>query len=105
MDAVKFLKEINRMCEKYEICYDCPLESCRTLKRYNPEKLVAMVEKWSKENIWKTRQQIFLEKYPKVKMYDDIIDICPKTIEGGGCYNHTIDDCYECKKEYWKEEV
>lgn len=107
MDAVEFLREINRMCEKYESCNDCPLglESCEALERQNPKKLVAMVEKWSKEHIGKTRQRIFLEEYPRVKMYDNVIDICPKTIEGGKCYNSTIDDCYECKKKYWETEV
>ena len=57
MDAVKCIKEFNRMCRSYDCCSDgCPLKRRCILFR-NPnadsesiEALVAAVEKWSKEH-------------------------------------------------------
>ena len=57
MDAVKCIKEFNRMCRSYDCCSDgCPLKRRCILFR-NPntdsetiEELVAAVEKWSKEH-------------------------------------------------------
>ena len=54
MDAVKFLQERDRMCERFE-CNDCPIgkitlmKNCEYLSE-DVEKIVEAVEKWSKEN-------------------------------------------------------
>lgn len=72
MDAVKFLMEFNRMHQiHYTDCENCPRlkEGCSLLatnKQYL-EKIVADVEQWSKEHPQKTRQQDFLEKFPKAE--------------------------------------
>lgn len=61
MDAVKYIKEFNRMCRTYPYCSDgCPLKRrCCILRNPNAdsesiEALVAAVEKWSKKHLLKT---------------------------------------------------
>lgn len=80
MDAIKFLKEKNRMTKKCSIdCSDCPLSSeknptgfaCGDLQRKYPEIAVDIVEKWSEEHPQETRLTEFLEHYPNALMEDD----------------------------------
>lgn len=56
MDAVKFFKEYRRMCKKHR-CEDCPMrgnvfcfDGCYDLSQEESERVVGIVEKWSKEN-------------------------------------------------------
>lgn len=77
MDAVKFLNEYNRMCNTYlqtnnsDTCEECPIWinhiSCSLYERKCDEvdKIVSVVEQWSKENPVKTYKDDFLEKFPK----------------------------------------
>lgn len=65
MDAVKYIKEFNRMCRSYDYCSEgCPLESgCCILINPNAdsesiEALVAIVEKWSEEHPLKTNGMV-----------------------------------------------
>lgn len=83
MDAVEFIKEYRRMCEKYaymeargEDCSsECPLYggycdvSCKGLE---PKYVVSKVEQWSQDHPQKTMMQDFFEKFPNA----------PKTILG-----------------------
>ena len=75
MDAVDFLREYRRMCNKYayaeacgEDCADeCPLKDCYCDVRYKNtdiESTVSKVEQWSKEHPRKTMMQDFFEKFP-----------------------------------------
>lgn len=56
MDAVKYIKERRRMCEKYSTCGDCPLKeiregtTCGFAIKTHPEEAVAIVGKWSREH-------------------------------------------------------
>ena len=61
MDAVKFLKEKKRMCDRYYPvdCDGCPLKpvpedggyaSCEQFTEEDPEEVVLNVEEWSKQN-------------------------------------------------------
>ena len=57
MDALKYIKERNRMCRHYPLCKGCPIDklveygSCfDDLEENNPEKIIEEVEKWSKEH-------------------------------------------------------
>lgn len=77
MDALKFLEEFDRMCNRYvkNYCKGCPrAESpdCGVDKMNEEEraKLISDVEKWSKEHPQKTRLQDFKEKYPNMKLRD-----------------------------------
>lgn len=62
MDAVEFIKERNRMCKSFERCYDCPADrnACCNTSKWR-EELVTIVEKWSTEHPYKTRQDVFLK--------------------------------------------
>ena len=64
MDAVKFMKELKRMCSSYSACTeDCRLrglvfENGGTCIKYcfaHPEEAVEIVGKWSKEHPIKTK--------------------------------------------------
>ena len=96
MDAVKYLKEKNRMFDslgrtggrcKGVNCKSCPFDSynsgmrcgCVDFQVEYPEKSVAIVEKWSAEHPQKTILQDFLEKYPNAPMLETGIpkSVCP----------------------------
>lgn len=70
MDAVKYLKEKKRMCEKSSCMY-CPLgrasrnseDSCDTFIRKSPEEAVPIVEQWSREHPAMTNEQKFREVF------------------------------------------
>lgn len=74
MDAIKFLKEKNRMCNCYnDYCCDCPLEDydCDGTKEEEFEAIVAAVEKWFEEHPQKTILQDLLEKYPNTVLREE----------------------------------
>ena len=91
MDAVKFLKEAIRMCESSTGCTGCVLEqenaimpcNCLTtsMETEEPDKLVAIIEKWSKEHPIKTRQSEFLKIFPNTRIVDGVITIEPCDID------------------------
>lgn len=123
MDAVKFLKEAMRMCESYTNCTNCVLKRKSAAMRCHcfttsieteaPDKLVAIIEKWSDEHPTKTRQSVFLEQYPEVAKDEyGIINIPPCVIErsrfmkiGESTCNTPKKLCGQCRHEYWNEEV
>jgi hypothetical protein len=119
MDAVKFIKEINRLCEAQEDCKDCPLighacdvNTATIMSCYNIESvqnMVQIVEQWVKDNPVKTRQSEFLKQFPNAdltRLQPCIIEKdkrpmwCGKYADFGanGC-------CDECRYAYWNEEV
>ena len=119
MDAVKFLKEEDRMCDKYKYssdhtCSDCPCNSkrngtdeiCISLRKTDPAKYVEIVEKWSAEHPIKTRQSEFMKMFPDVELEDNIIKILPCEINTkikDECYR--LRPCYGCRKKYWLAEI
>ena len=115
MDALEFLKEQNRMCEKYKYsvglnCSDCPCngtdETCVNLKKSNPEKYVAIVEKWSKDHPAKTRQSELLKMFPyaPTTVENGALKICPKNVDEKRDFS-CARPCSVCLKEYWFSEV
>lgn len=110
MDAVKYLREIARMCAEYSICKGCPIgdRACRTMEAQEPEGIVAIVEEWAKEHPAKTRQSVLLERYPNARIDEDgSIGICPVAIEGKNCYELYAGTscCKECRSNYWSQEA
>ena len=113
MDAVKFIKEKNRMCKSNPKCSSCPVSGennshnlpCDNLMNEKPAIYVRAVEKWSKKHPEKTRQSEFLKIFPNAKLTGfGSLKICPKDVdqnieclEGG--------NCLICRKKYWLEEV
>lgn len=52
----------------------------------------------------KTRQERFLEMFPHAVVLHGVLDVCPERFDGRHeCENY--DNCRDCKKEYWLEEV
>ena len=68
MDAVKFLHEIDRICEQQKNCIGCPLEKlpCVVISHTvdgesKAEEMVNAVEKWSEERTAKTNGDVVRE--------------------------------------------
>lgn len=112
MDAVKYLKEYDRMCRSYGVCKNCEIdklrnkcEGCSSIVYAHPEKVVDIVEKWSAEHPVKTRQSEFLKMFPDAQiMKNGALQICPSKIEKPKMFDCRI-NCNDCKKEYWLAEV
>lgn len=114
MDAVKLLKEAQRMCIETECCEECPIcEYCAidtdVFEVQEPEKVVKIIEKWANEHPVKTRQSEFLKMFPNAKLEKGVIRICPQHIEGEDNYACVISaglpSCTGCRKKYWLTEV
>lgn len=103
MEALKYLKEKERMCEKIGDCNKCLLldsqmGNCIIREKYHPEKAVEIVEKWSVENPQKTILQDFLEKYPNALLNEDgTPESCCKNLGFppiGYCFETPCKDCW-----------
>lgn len=108
MDAIKFIKERNRMCKSFGgSCDGCPADKNTCCDAFEwQEELVAIVEKWATAHPRKTRQDIFLEQYPDILLSYGIINIKPCQIVRNYTYGEcSITDCPLCRKEYWLQEV
>lgn len=104
MDAVDFIIQRRRMFAK-----NCITKGITDFST-PPEEVVAEVEKWSEEHRHKTRQEKFLEQFPKAKLFaDGILKLCPENLEGTCQYKANTQDagyhCDKCRKKYWLEEV
>lgn len=112
MDAVMFVKEWARMCKSVKRCDDCIIGKsagmftlCGNAIKEDPEKHVAIVEKWSAEHTIKTRQSEFLKIYPDARIAKNgAIQICPNRIEKSKEFDCRV-NCHDCQKEYWLAEV
>ena len=115
MDAVKFLKEKTRMCNSVNCC-ECPLDienngkrvNCQVIERDYTEEAVSIVEKWSKDHPFETRQSKFLKAYPSADVTDGVLFICPRRVDLNCLSEKECRKiiCPECMKKYWlsKEE-
>lgn len=111
MDAVKFIKEKDRMCRYKSGCAHCPISNRKTdtntsctawIYRY-PEQAVEIVEKWSAEHPRKTMMQDFFDKFPKAqKRSDGLPSTCPFALgycEDSRCPSvgkDFVSNCLEC---------
>lgn len=110
MDAVKYLEERKRMCGSYNnMCVGCgfgQVPKCNNTEDYNPEKAVAIVEKWSEEHPVKTRQSELLKLFPDTEDRNGVIPICPKhLIKGYECPENGDAKCIKCQEKFWLAEV
>lgn len=115
MDAVRFIKERDRMCRFYHHagdCYQCPAKDCEcsTLEgMVDDDNIVTITEEWSAAHPRKTRQSVFLEQWPNASLNKyGVLSICPKLIlstiwdnNGRGC----MCSCEDCRREFWMQEV
>lgn len=114
MDAVEYLKTLNRMCH-YE-CLKCEFgkarsgfETCPVWQRTHPKEAVEIAEKWAAEHPAKTRQSVFLEQYPETEIDKyGCLRLCPELVSAdyrnrhGDCINRV---CIDCRREFWLAEV
>lgn len=117
MEALEFLKERKRMCRSFGgSCTGCPCEKVRCALNSltsddDYKRIVAAVEQWSKEHQLKTRQSVFLEQFPNVRLdTNEIIEISPCRVDpkqypfnGKDCCKFRA--CSECRREFWMQEV
>ena len=119
MDAVKFLKEKQRMFgmdgnDNRNGCGDINCEGCAFYKadtnrcldlNGEVEEIVNAIEKWSAEHPSKTYKQDFLEKYPNAKMYDNDYPVAClgnlgyKQIPESYCIDASCKDCWNREME------
>lgn len=117
MDAIKFINEANRMCHSHDFCNGCPafdsLGPCKILysNNYSAEEKFSIVEEWAKKHPIKTRQSVFLEQWPNVRLdANGLIDISPCRMDHGNYPFNGKDcckfrSCGDCRREFWMQEV
>lgn len=111
MDAVEYLKTLDRMCHCE--CLKCEfrkvrsgIETCPVWQRTHPEEAVAIVEQWAAEHPVKTRQSEFLEHYPDARILaHGCLNVCPMNAFSDTGINCNAQPCIECKKAFWLAEV
>lgn len=100
MDAVKFIKERNRMCGTMSEVWGV-----------DAAQIVKNTEEWSAAHPRKTRQSVFLEQWPNSEQKEDgMCGICPRYIDkttpcplNGAQAEHK--SCLDCRREFWMQEV
>ncbi len=77
MDKTNFMNESKRMCVSFNSCSDHPA---------------------------KTRQSVFLERYPNARRdCQGILCVCPAEIFGDTVCQPVL--CSECRHKFWMQEV
>lgn len=114
MDAVKFIKERDRMCRFYHHagdCYQCPAKDCECSAlegMVDDDNIVTIVEEWSAAHPRKTRQSVFLKQYPNAGLdKDGVLRICPSFVGGDVSEKYRClcsTDCGACRREFWMHE-
>lgn len=113
MDAVKFIKERDRMCRFYHHagdCYQCPAKDCEcsALKgMVDDDNIVTIVEEWSAAHPRNTRQSVFLEQWPNCMIDNNgVVGICPRNVDNKCiCDLGRSDMCPGCRREFWGQEA
>ena len=108
MDAVEFLDKVDRLSKR---------GSTEEKMRYNDYRTagdntwaVKFVEQWAAEHPVKTRQSVFLERWPEAFYSDGLLQICPACVSRS--FRGRVDECVvepkncqKCKKDFWLAEV
>lgn len=119
MDALKFIEERNRMCERYwqvdGDCDGCPMvnvDECNELRNMVDDagkavgKVVEIIEKWSKEHPRKTRQDVFLKQCPNAAVHvDGVLAVAPCRVDRTATGRCAGTACEDCRREFWTQEV
>jgi hypothetical protein len=119
MEAIKFIKERNRMCATHKGgCAWCPAngDNCSVgLKSdLSADEQVKIVEEWAAAHPRKTRQSEFLKQWPEAYVCGGVLMLCPMFLckkyvdeQEDFCIYH--DDskmyCDKCRREFWGQEV
>ena len=116
MDAVRFIKERNRMCESFgDRCTGCPASNggCAVGQESTLDATaqIAMVEEWSAAHPRKTRQSVFLEQWPESVINErGVVWICPRYFsafyrDSEMQCSHPERVCADCMSDFWMQEV
>ena len=112
MDAVKFIKERDRMCRFYHHagdCYQCPAKDCECSAlegMVDDDNIVTIVEEWSAAHPRKNRQSVFLEQWPNVAVSEDgVIKIRPCNLDVNAKKECLGVTCDYCRRKFWMQEV
>lgn len=118
MDAVRFIKERNRMCKSLDVrCEVCPAfhvgengAQCAVgaASMLDATAQIAIVEDWSAAHPRKTRQSVLLEHWPNAKVsVDGVLVFCPQELDGHYTCQSTGAEmrCRSCRLKFWMQEV
>lgn len=113
MDAVKFIEEAKRMCNtNISNCAECCKGRACPINlpgaNYTPEERAKLVEEWAAAHPRKTRQDVFLEKWPDARVNSDgFLDIEPCALDKSitDTSNCSGRACTKCFREFWMQEV
>lgn len=106
MDAVKFVEERRRM---FAVTGEAPKYTLFN-KGSSAEDVVKEVEEWSAAHPRKTRQSVFLERYPEARLDGyEVLRLCPSDISAAhrdseGC-GYPEQRCTDCRRKFWMQEV
>lgn len=116
MEAVEFLKVMNRMCVRHPGCAQCPMfeakhkactNGCFAYVTDYPDKAVEIVQQWGEQHPIRTRQSEFLKQWPNAVLdKDGVLTFSPCKFDatrGAPCPKDI--DCGKCRKEFWSQEV
>lgn len=82
MEVADFVKEFSRMCDEYNTCRGCPMDRkcnpCTEAVYKDPQGVVEIVEKWSKEHPVLTNRDKFKDVFGDVG-YPDLVVAKPGT--------------------------
>lgn len=113
MDAKEFFNEAVRLCDSDDVMNmdkDMKedlwtlLDICANEDRFKNgyDELIDYVEKWSKDNPLKTRQEVLVKRFPYQRLdADGLSPICPRDFDTRIKRDRCDDDCHECRKKYW----
>lgn len=104
MDAVKFVEERRRM---FAVTGENPKYSLFNMSTC-AEDVVKEVAEWSAAHPRKTRQSVFLERWPNAKVFvDGVLDFCPQELDSSyPCQSTDVEmRCQSCRRKFWMQEV
>ena len=105
MDAIEFLRDFRRMCLSYDNCTGCELRNaeCSPMEEdCDHEKVIRVVEEWTKAHPVKTRLSELVKIFPNYKKdenYSGIPRDCIKIFDQG--QSCTFSSCFDCQKKFW----
>lgn len=103
MDAVEFLDKVDRLSKRGSTEEKMRYNDYRTAR--DNTRAVKFVERWDAEHPVKTRQSEFLKLFPNAQTDSGCLNACPMDVFGNTGIDCNKRTCFECKKEFWLQEV
>lgn len=103
MDAVEFLNKVDRLSKRGSTEEKMRYNDYRTAR--DNTRAVKFVERWDAAHPVKTRQSEFLKLFPNAQTDSGCLNACPMDVFGNTGIDCNKRTCFECKKEFWMQEV